>query len=320
MLGMHRDSGTKGPVTLPPALASMACEALATGQPIACRVVELPLGERGKTGSTSVSVAAMPLVRNGKAVEVVLAMNDLAIHGQCEQALERLDRLAKMGTLAAGTVHEIKNALVASRTFMDLLLEKNQDAELAEVVRHELIQIDAMVTRMLKFTGPAREDFKPVHLHEVLEHSLRLVQPHIKDKRIELQKGYKANLDRAEGNEYELEQAFVNLLLNALEAMAAHGILTVSTANVAAPAHGGQGTAPDRPGISVTIQDTGIGIPAENMGHLFEPFFTTKSSGTGLGLAVTRRIIEGHRGAIEVQSQPGQGTAFKMLLPLVTGA
>jgi len=320
ILELHRGQGSKSSVKILPApLAAMAQEALATGQSIAGRVLDLALAKRGKTESTSVSVTAVPLMRNGKASEVVLAINDLATENRCELHLERLDRLAKMGTLAAGMVHEIKNALVASRTFMDLLLEKNQDADLAGVVRRELIRIDSIVSRMLRFTGPAQEAFKAVRLHEILEHSLRLLQPQLKDKAIELHKAFEAGLDLVEGNEYELQQAFVNLLLNGIEAMASNGTLTVATASIAAPPLGGQGKPPDTQLVRVAIQDTGVGIPLENMGHLFEPFFTTKSSGTGLGLAVTRRIIEGHHGAISVQSKPGEGTAFTIALPLAAG-
>jgi two-component system sensor histidine kinase AtoS len=317
VLGLRRDQSSQGTAEILPApLAALAQEALATGQTIAGRVLDVPLPPQGKKGTASVVVTAVPLVRAGKAGEVVLALNALGGEGQCELHLERLDRLAKIGTLAAGMVHEIKNALVASRTFMDLLLEKNQDAELADVVRRELIRIDSIVTRLLKFTGPTLEPFKPERLHEILDHSLRLVQPQLKEKGIELRKVFEAGFDRVNGNEYELQQALVNLLLNAIEAMASNGTLTVTTASVAAPGPNNQGKAPDAPRIQVTIRDTGVGIPPENVERLFEPFFTTKSGGTGLGLAVTQRIIEGHRGAVSVQSKPGQGTAFTIALPL----
>src|SRR5262249_52963525 len=92
-----------------------------------------------------------------------------------EEYIERLNRLASLGTLAASMAHEIKNALVAGKTFIDLLLEKNQDAELAEVVRRELGRIDNMVSRMLRFSRPGEFKSRKVHLHEILEHSLRLV-------------------------------------------------------------------------------------------------------------------------------------------------
>ena len=149
----------------------------------------------------------------------MLVLHDLTPARQLEERLEQLDRLANIGTLAAGMAHEIKNALVAGKTFVDLLLEKHQDAELVEVVRREMGRIDAIVSRMLKFAGPARPAFSEVRLHEVLEHSLRLVQPQLEGKAIVLSRSFQAAPDRVSGDDYQLQQAFVNLFLNALEAM-----------------------------------------------------------------------------------------------------
>src|SRR4029077_13252434 len=112
------------------------------------------------------------------------------------------------------------------------------------------------------------------------------------------------------GDDYELQQAFVNLLLNALEAMETNGTLTVATETVPANPPGA-----NWPQLRVTFKDTGGGILPENMERLFEPFFTTKSGGTGLGLAITRRILQEHRGSITAESRPGEGTTFEILLP-----
>src|SRR6058998_2509687 len=126
-----------------------------------------------------------------------------------EQKLRRLNRLASVGTLAASMAHEIKNALVAGKTFIDLLLEKHQDAELAEIVRRELGRIDALVSQMLKFAAPAKPAFSPVRLHDVLDHSLRLVQPQMGIKGIALRRLLQAAPDLVEADDYQLEQAFV---------------------------------------------------------------------------------------------------------------
>ena len=148
---------------------------------------------------------------------------------QLEERLARLDRLANMGTLAAVMAHEIKNALVAGKTFMDLLLEKHHDAELADVVRREMDRIDAIVSGMLKFGGPARSGFCEVRLHDILDHSLRLVQPQLDNKGIALTRSFRAVPDVMQGNDYQLQQAFVNLFLNAFEAMEPNGTLSVTT-------------------------------------------------------------------------------------------
>jgi signal transduction histidine kinase len=229
-----------------------------------------------------------------------------------EEHIERLNRLASLGTLAASMAHEIKNALVAGKTFIDLLLENNQDAELAQVVRRELGRIDAMVSRMLRFARPGEFRSRKVHLHEILDHSLRLVEPLMEAKPASVTKSLVAVEDVVDGDEHELQQAFVNLLLNAVEAVGPNGKITVRTDLTGSTA---KTPAPSLARLQVTIHDTGIGIAPENMKHLFEPFFTTKPSGTGLGLAITRRILQQHRGEISAKSPPGEGTTFTILLP-----
>jgi two-component system NtrC family sensor kinase len=233
-----------------------------------------------------------------------------------EPLLRRLDRLATIGTLSASMAHEIKNALVAGKTFIDLLLEQHPDAELVGIVRRELARIDSIVNHMLKFAGPERPVFTAVSLHEVLEHSLRLVQPQLQDKAIAVNRSLQAVDEVVNGDDFQLQQAFVNLLLNALEAMGPNGRLTVETLtpeSAAAPVRrSGSGLARK---LLVVIQDTGAGIAPEHLGQLFEPFFTTKPQGTGLGLAITRHIIQAHGGTIEVESQLGSGTVFRIALP-----
>jgi signal transduction histidine kinase len=222
-----------------------------------------------------------------------------------EQNLQRLDRLAGLGLLSAGMAHEIKNGMVAVKTFVDLLLEKNQDAELGEVVRRELERINAIVTQMLQFAAPGQPAFKTVRVHGLLDHSLRLVEHQISGKLISLDRNYKAAPDTVRGDEFQLQQTFMNLLFNAIEAMGANGALTVSTEI----ADGGQ--------LRIQIRDTGTGVAPENLGRLFEPFFTTKKNGTGLGLAISQRIVLEHRGTITAQSESNHGSTFSISLPVV---
>jgi signal transduction histidine kinase len=236
-----------------------------------------------------------------------------------EDHIERLNRLAGLGTLAACMAHEIKNALVAGKTFIDLLLENNQDAELAEVVRRELGRIDTMVTRMLKFARPGEFSSRKIHLHEILDQSLRLVEPLMDAKPVSHSRSFAAAADLVDGDEHELQQAFVNLLLNAVDALGPNGKVVVAT-NLISTGLGDIGSPQPAAGaVQVTIQDTGAGIAPENMKRLFEPFFTTKPSGTGLGLAITRRILQQHRGEISAKSQLGEGTTFTILLPAAAG-
>ena len=247
---------------------------------------------------------------------VVVVLNEISISRRLEQNLRRLDRLASLGTFSASMAHEIKNALVSVKTFVDLLLEKNRDAELAEVVRRELCRIDSIVGQMLKYAGPARPAFSSVRVHDVLDHSLRMVQPRLEAGLIALHRAFNAAPDAIQGDDYQLEQVFVNLLLNAAEAMGTNGSLTVAT-ELISPASVRPKSAPGSGAhVRVTIADTGIGITTENMNRLFEPFFTTKQQGTGLGLTIARRIVQEHHGDISAQSQVNKGTTFSILLPV----
>lgn len=291
---------------LPTAVQAVAVGSLASGQASGGRVIEL---EAAGGGTQTLCISAEALGPGGADSGVVLVLNDLGPVRQLEERLEQHDRLANIGTLAAAMAHEIRNALVAGKTFVDLLLEKHRDAELAGLVQREMGRIDGIVSRMLKFGGSARAEPSQVRLHEVLEHSLKLVQPKLEDNQVSLSRSFQAGTDSVRGDERQLQQAFVNLLLNALDAMGPNGSLSVTTELI--PPRGGA----ERARVQVVIKDSGPGIPQEARERLFEPFFTTKPNGTGLGLSITRRIILDHQGDIRAESQPGEGTAFHILLP-----
>ena len=275
----------------------------------------------GKT-APALEVTAAPFQAATDRSQVVVVLNDNGAVKRVEQTIARLDRLASLGTLSAGMAHEIKNAFVAVKTFVDLLLDKNRDAELGGVVRREMQRIDTLVSQMLKFGAPARPAFAAVRVHDVLDHSLRMLQHQFEGKLISLNRHFAAAPDAIKGDDYQLEQAFVNLLLNALEAMGPSGSLTVATDVVAAAPAGKSSRANSNrgPHVCVTIADTGIGIAPENMSHLFEPFFTTKQHGTGLGLTIARRVVRAHHGDITVQSEVNKGTTFRIILPAQTRA
>jgi two-component system, NtrC family, sensor histidine kinase HydH len=297
---------------LPAPLQHLAREALASGTPISGRQIEMqPVGSQLVT----VRVSVVPMRPGAAEAGFLIVINDITSAIRLEQNFQHLDRLASIGTLSASMAHEIRNALVAGKTFFDLLFEKHQDAELVDVARREICRIEGIVSRMLKFVGTTEPAFSKVHLHEVLEHSLRLVEPQMGDKLISLNRSFKAAPDRVRGDELQLQQAFVNLFLNALEAMGPSGTLTIAT-EVISPGAGLKGL-PAEARIGLTIQDTGSGIPPENLARLFEPFFTTKANGTGLGLPITRRIIHEHRGDITVESAPAKGTTFRIILPVL---
>jgi signal transduction histidine kinase len=312
LLHLWEASRQASPV-LPSPIQTIVQEVRNTGQAVADRRVLLQ-----PNGTTAMlSITALPLSAGQPANSVAVLLKDVTATEQLEGHLCRLDRLASIGTLAASMAHEVKNALVPVRTFVDLLLEQNPDAELCETVRREMLRVDSIVSRMLKFSAPVKPALASVRLHEILDHSLRLVQHRVESKLIHFRRRFQAASDVFKGDDHQLEQVFVNVLLNAIEAMGFEGTLTVSTglSGEDAPGQLREGSGPAN-WFSIRISDTGVGIPAENLETIFEPFFTTKHNGTGLGLPVTRRIIEEHRGTIRVESRPGEGTTFTILLPV----
>jgi signal transduction histidine kinase len=154
-----------------------------------------------------------------------------------------------------------------------------------------------------------------VRVHEVLDYTLRLLRDQIDRKRIQVNKGWAALQDGVMGNSYQLQQAFMNLVLNAIDSMQPGGLLTVATQSISGEGRGAVSAGSRE--LLLTISDSGCGISAENLRRLFEPFFTTKQGGTGLGLHITRRIVTQHEGTISVDSTLGAGTTFIVLLPLV---
>ncbi len=254
--------------------------------------------------------SSLALNANGEVETAIFIINDLTAIHELSFNMQRLDRLASIGTLSASMAHEIKNALVAITTFVEDLIQRNKDSELASLVSREMRRVDSIVSQMLKFSGPAKPTFAPVSVHRILDHSLRLIQPQLETKEIRLRRSFTARPDRIEGDDYQLEQAFLNIFLNALAAMSPKGQLSVSTELT--EVEGGARVK----WLQVSVTDTGSGIPPENLSRLFEPFFSTKPQGTGLGLAITRRIIMEHRGKLSVESRVNEGSTFRALFPL----
>jgi signal transduction histidine kinase len=295
---------------LPRQLQALVTKTLSSGQSISNQQVRL--ASSGNSPLTLI-VNAFPLGSPGRTQTVALVISQLGSANLMEEGCRQLDRLANIGVLSAGLAHEIKNSLVASKTFIDLLLEKHEDAEMVNLVRRELDRVHTILDQMLRFSRPTRSEFGQVHLHEVLDHSLRLVQHQLDQKGIKLTRAYGATPDVLTADNAQLEQAFVNLFLNALEATGPHGALTITTnLTVRKTKASRASTAPE---FRITIQDSGSGVAPQNLDRLFTPFFTTKPHGTGLGLPITRRIIEEHSGMITVQSALNKGACFQIVLP-----
>lgn len=222
-----------------------------------------------------------------------------------EQEVRQADKLKAVSTLAAGMAHEIKNPLTSIKTFASYLPQRGSDPEFQQkfqrIVTQEVDKIDHIVRRLLDFARPAVPQLEPVKLSQVLDETLELLSNEAVRRRVEVMRAYTPE-DAIHADPQQLRQVFLNLFLNSLEAMEDGGKLSVATAS--------------RNGhLTVTIRDTGCGIPKAQAGHLFEPFFTTKPSGSGLGLSVAHSIIKDHRGTITIDSQPGQGTRVRIEFP-----
>jgi signal transduction histidine kinase len=295
---------------LPLPLRELINERIAAGEGTVVRQISL--------GGAEITIQAIsaPVQQGALSGWIILAMADARGGGEFGPGVQRLNRLASIGALAAGMAHEVKNALVAVRTFVDDLLHRNRDTELSTLVSRELRRVDTIVSQMLRFAGPGKPTFAAVSLHRILDHALRLMQPQLESKQIHLRRSFQAHPELVDGDGYQLEQVFINLFLNAAAAMDSNGRLTVSTEIVRAvlPSVALEEGEPE-PMLQVTIVDSGPGIPPDVLPRLFEPFFTTKPQGTGLGLAITRRIVIEHGGTISVESQSGQGATFRLLFP-----
>lgn len=270
--------------------------------------------QRQDRQAQNLRLTALPLHNSEAGGSTAILIQDLNLARRLEDDMRQLDRLASVGTLAAEMAHEVKNALVAVKTFVDLLLEQNPDAELAGTVQHEMKRIDTIVAQVLKFSRNQTPAIEEVSLHAVLDRALKMMKARFAGRNITVVSRLAAAPDLIRGDENHLEQAVINLLLNASEAMTGDGTLSVETDLVAGPDKDAAQFVAKRQ-VRLVIRDSGVGIPSDVMSHLFEPFFTTKKNGTGLGLAITRRIVHEHHGLISAESEPGKGAAFYIHLP-----
>jgi PAS domain S-box-containing protein len=250
----------------------------------------------------------------------MLIINDLTAIRKLEEQLLLSDRLACIGTLSAGMAHEIKNPLVAIKTFAQLLPERYQDEDFrdtfSQIINDEITRIDSIVNQLLSFARPTKPALEAMSLCQVLDKTTTLVQQQLKTFSVSLKLQLHANEDQILGDKDQLEQVFLNFILNAIDSMKDGGILTLRTESLQETTHW-RGVYETKGKIRVSISDTGHGISKENIPHVFDPFFTTKSQGTGLGLAVAHSIIEEHHATVVTESELDVGTTFHITFPLV---
>ena len=255
---------------------------------------------------------------------------DLSLVRELEQRLRRADRLAAVGRMAAMVAHEIKNPLVALKTFVDMVPRRAKDpafiARFQDIVPKEVDRVNAIMEDLLELSRPPRISPRPLDVHEVIGRCVALYEHQAAERGITILQELAPALVQVRADPEYLLRAIGNLAINAIQAMAAGGSLTIRT-GIGAPwqtalaettLHIDLGAAADTAQSFVFIElvDTGTGMTPEQLDSLFTPFFTTKEKGTGLGLALTHKIIEEHHGYLHVESQFGVGSTFTILLPI----
>lgn len=231
---------------------------------------------------------------------------------RAEAEARRSERLAALGQLSAGLAHEIRNPLGVIKGSAETLARKlaSSDAvsvELAGYIASEVDRLNSIVSRFLDFARPRELEKHPAEIAPLLERALKAAHDRWPESKVEVERRYSDGLAAVPVDAELSEQAFLNLVMNAYDAMGTEGgKLRVS---IHAADSGG------RHGVEVGIEDTGPGVPAELREQIFNPFFTTKKSGVGLGLAIVSKIMDDHRGWIRLQSAPGKGACFRLFLP-----
>ena len=255
---------------------------------------------------------------DGRPAGVLLQAQDVTEWLGLEQRVRVAEKLAALHTLSAGVAHELRNPLSAMDLNLHLLQEELQDqgpltsrtAHYVQVLDAECRRLSAILDNFMKFARPTSLDTREIEVHGVIEHIVALMQLEAQEHKIHLEYTIENDVPPVLGDETQISQALVNVVVNAFHAMTEGGHCHIAATTC---------TTDGKRWVEVSVRDTGVGIPKDALPRLFEPFYTTKASGSGLGLAIAYRIMEDHGGLISVSSLRGTGTAVTLRLPaLVT--
>ncbi len=246
---------------------------------------------------------------NGTFHGYVILFRDLTEVRSLRKEIERSQRLASVGRLAAGVAHEIRNPLSSIKGFATYFKERYQnipeDHQTAGIMIQEVDRLNRVVGQLLEFARPVNVRPKPTDLNTLVDDSIKLIERQAAEKKIAIKTNNSARLKQIRLDPDRVNQVLLNLYLNAIESMEAGGVLTIDLTSNG-----------ETNGIKITVSDTGCGISQEDQSKIFDPYFTTKSSGTGLGLAIAHNIVEAMGGTIKVKSDPAKGTTFTLVLPI----
>ena len=256
-----------------------------------------------------INASIAPLVgKNGARLGRLILLDDITQRVRLEEQMVQTEKLTSLGLLAAGVAHEVNTPLAVISNYIQMLAKQipadDPRQKTIERIVKQTFRASEIVNNLLNFSRTGAAEFVEVNLNSVLEETLTLVQHPFKTAQVNVIKKYTEQLPPVLGSITRLQQVFLNLFMNARDAMPGGGMLEVRTG-----AHNGS--------VAVEVTDTGSGIPAENLHRIFDPFFTTKATGrgTGLGLSVSYGIIKEHAGKVDVRSTPGKGTSFRLEFP-----
>ena len=274
--------------------------------------VPIARGDGAAAKSLLVNVGIAPFqTADGRQAGWIVVLEDITERANLEEQLRLSEKMAAIGLLAAGVAHEVNTPLTGISSFTQMLLDRADPADprtqLLEKIERQTFRAAKIVNSLLNLARPtgAETGPAPIDVNGVIGDVLSLLEHQFRMSRIQVRRDLAAPGVIVSGVEYKLQQVFLNLFLNARDAMPKGGWLSVATG--VADGH-----------AVVEVGDTGVGIPAEHLGRIYDPFFTTKPEGrgTGLGLAVTYGIVQEHAGTLTCTSDPGHGTRFRMTLPL----
>ena len=329
LLAIDEDSHGGVFESLPLELKTMLRRSLDSGERI-CGVEIASVGPN--EARTTFSAATTPLLApDGQTMGVLAVLTDLTEIKKLEAEVRRVERLATVGTLAAGVAHEIKNPLVSLKTFAQLLPQKYDDPEFrtsfSQIASAEIERINSLVEQLLRFARPPKPIAVPIDVHEPLEGTLSLLATELTKKNISVKTHYHEGPLIVHGDSEQLRQVFMNVLLNAVEALSPKGggEIEITTGKrrrwswIAPPSNSPlpQGYSWSDEEATIRIEDNGPGIKEAHLKYVFDPFFTTKDTGHGLGLSIAHNIVREHHGSINADNRPGGGAAFTVTLPLL---
>jgi PAS domain S-box-containing protein len=245
----------------------------------------------------------------GEIVGSVCVIKDVTQQRQAREQLFLSEKLAALGRLTASLAHEINNPLHALSSGLRLLnrpgLDEGKRAQYLGIAAKEVDRLIGIAGRIAGYYRPSSDTSSLTDIHALLDEMLTLAAKKLEQSQVAVRRDWSNDLPPVQAVADQLKQVFLNLILNATDAMSGGGTLTISTGRIRA-----------KPTVYVRFADTGHGIAPEDLGRIFEPFYTTRAQGTGLGLSISYGIVEQHGGHIQVESQLGHGTAFTVILPL----